>query len=185
MGGQGLARAKSISGETLTGDALTPVAALTQERLQESLNYNPETGVFTRRIRSRLAPGTIVGSINRTNGYRLIRLDGVTYRAGRLAWRFVHGEWPNGIIDHINCNRDDNRIANLRIVDHAVNSQNRRNAHAGSATGLLGAYRDRKRFFSKIVTHGKAVRLGTFDTAEEAHAAYVRAKRDLHEGCTL
>ena len=100
--------------------------ALTAERLREALSYNPETGLFTRRIRcGRIAPGEIAGTIA-LNGYITISLDGRRYYAHRLAWLYVHGEWPQKLY-HTNRDRADNRIANLRESTHAHNSANAKN----------------------------------------------------------
>jgi hypothetical protein len=98
-----------------------------------------------------------------------------------------HGEWPAQQIDHINMNRTDNRIANLRSVSPRVNSENRRTAQSQNLVGLRGvSWRDHcKKWRSRITVHGVEHRLGQFDTAEDAHAAYLEAKRRLHEGCTI
>jgi hypothetical protein len=79
--------------------------------------------------------------------------------------------------------RSDNRLENLREVSQQVNCQNRRKAHGVS--GLLGAHPHQGRFSSSIRYGGKNHYLGIFDTAEEAHAAYLEAKRKHHEGSTL
>lgn len=143
--------------------------------------YDPATGHFTRVEGRKLG---LAGAINNL-GYRLIGIVGKKYRAHRLAWLYVHGAWPTGEIDHINGIRDDNRIENLRDVSNRVNQQNRRKALKSGSTGLLGVS-PTKRGFKAAISLNKASRyLGRFDTAEEAHAAYVDAKRELHEGCTL
>lgn len=107
--------------------------------------------------------------------------------AHRLAWLYVHGRWPDGLIDHKNGDRADNRFDNLRDVAHRVNMQNLRKAFVSSKTGLLGASPLKDgRFGAFIKRDGKSKNLGTFDTPELAHAAYVAAKRVIHhEGNTL
>lgn len=102
-----------------------------------------------------------------------------------VAWYLHHKEWPAGIIDHINGDRSDNRMSNLRIVTHAENIQNQRAANRRNRLGVLGVSRAGQRFAAHIRKSGRSYRLGTFDTAEAAHAAYVDAKRKLHAGCTL
>jgi len=99
---------------------------VTAARLREVLDYNPETGIFTNRIRrgSKGAAGAEAGTLTPT-GYRNIVIDGRLYPAHRLAWLYVHGTMPKWTIDHINHRRDDNRIANLRDVPHRENCQNR------------------------------------------------------------
>jgi hypothetical protein len=93
---------------------------LTAERLRERLHYDAETGVFTRRVGSGHAhAGDMAGSVHST-GYVRIGIDGGKYTAHCLAWLYVHGVWPSDQIDHINRNRSDNRIANLRQRRHRV-----------------------------------------------------------------
>lgn len=93
--------------------------------LRATLLYDPDTGVFTRAItRGSLAAGTKAGSLNRV-GYWQIGVCGRTYTAQRLAWFYVHGDWPDGDIDHINRDKLDNRIANLRVISRSENLRNR------------------------------------------------------------
>lgn len=159
---------------------------LTVERLKELLEYNLDTGVFTWKVpRGRgMGAGSIAGSSNKYN-YRQIGVDGKLYLAHRLAWLYVHGKWPDNGLDHINGDNQDNRISNLRDVDHVVNSQNQRKASRNSSSGLLGAFKKDSHWISQIQVNGKIVRLGTFLTPEEAHQAYLKAKRELHPGCTI
>ena len=97
---------------------------LTQERLKEVLDYEPETGVFTwKQNYQKRFIGKRAGSFTH-EGYRRITVDRKEYRAARLAWLYVHGEWPSEVIDHINRDRSDDRISNLRDVSPRVNSKN-------------------------------------------------------------
>lgn len=155
-----------------------------RDQLMSDWHYDPETGVFTR-IRSvgrhgRHKAGTVAKACN-SHGYTVIRIGGVLHGAHRLAWLYVHSEWPN-VIDHINGDRSDNRIANLRNVTQTENMQNLKSAPRNSRSGLLGAHRfgRSRRWTSRIRIGGKSVKLGLFDTAEEAHAAYMAAKAVHH-----
>jgi hypothetical protein len=164
-------------------------APLTQEFLKSQLRYDPETGVFGR-IPGQVHGGGRLGSVGGfADGYLVIGVGGRRYQAHRLAWLYVHGEmpkWPAQQIDHINGDRSDNRISNLRLATGAVNTQNMRGAHGNNKnSGLLGAHKSGTRWQSVISVHGKNHHLGVFSTPEEAHAAYVTAKRVLHPGCTL
>ena len=88
---------------------------LTQKRLKELLHYDPETGRFTHLLnRSTNAKGGIAGSINKSDGYNRLYIDGKIYKGSRLAWLYVHGYFPENIVDHINKVRDDDRFINLR-----------------------------------------------------------------------
>lgn len=159
------------------------------KRVAEMLNYDQETGVFTWRSRnrtSRFKIGDVAGW--RERGYVIINFDRMTIGAHRLAWFIVHGRWPV-LIDHINGIRDDNRIANLRDVDKTINGQNQRLAQSNNGHGLLGVSKIKrsatKPFVAQIRFGGKLHHLGVFETAEMAHAAYLVAKRQHHQGCTI
>jgi hypothetical protein len=116
----------------------------------------------------------------------VIGIDGRLYLAHVIAFVIVTGTWPVGVVDHRNGDGTDNRWTNLRDVSHAVNVQNVRKARATSQSGMLGVARHRNgRYRATIVVGGKQRHLGYFDTPEQAHAAYVTAKRELHPGCTL
>lgn len=162
---------------------------LTAGRLRELLHYDPETGVFTRlaRTSNSIKVGDVAGTAD-SDGYIQISVDGVLYRAHRLAWLYMTGAWSKGVIDHVNGVKGDNRFANLRPATNAENQQNQRRAQSSNKLGLLGVCRvcrEGKRFKAQIMVDGRQIYLGTFDTPEQAHAAYLAAKRRLHSGCTL
>lgn len=161
-------------------------ADLTAARLRELLHYDPETGVFRVKTRfNRKQPvGTISGSDTK-RGYRKHKLDGGTYLAHRLAWLYVTGRWPEYTIDHIDCDGYNNRFLNLRDVPQNVNAENQRKAKRVSASGLIGAFSRRTRWVAQIRVRGRLIYLGSYDAPEDAHAAYVAAKREHHEGNTL
>lgn len=165
-------------------------ANLTAARLREVLHYDPETGVFTRKVRTAQrhqvgdrADFIITGGGQK--GYYRVTVDSVRYMAHRLAWFYVHGVWPTNDIDHKDGDRGNNRIINLRDVPNRVNRQNIRKAMTRNRSGLLGAYFHQNRWYARLQLNRKIVYLAPFDTPEEAHAAYVVAKRIHHEGCTL
>lgn len=171
---------------------------LTQARLRELLSYDPETGVFVwlddRRSGAgyrivHVKAGDIAGNVNAGDGYRYIGIGAKLFPAHRLAWLYMHGEWPVGEIDHRNGSRDQNMIRNLRDVTRLINAQNRRRARRDSMAGLAGAFKAPKGcrlpWVSSIRTNGKTKYLGQFATAEAAHDAYIEAKRVMHEGCTV
>ena len=158
---------------------------ITQQRLKELLNYDPETGIFTwvKRTSNRVKIGDAVGF--NSHGYVRMKVDGTVYGAGPLAWFYMTGRWPSHEIDHKNTIRNDNRWDNLRDIPHTVNLQNIRRAHRDSKSMLGTQQRENGRWSAKICINKKQIPLGTFDTEAQAHAAYVEAKRRIHEGCTL
>lgn len=167
-------------------------AILSAARLREVIHYEPDTGVFTRRVR--LAQRHHVGdradtvvSGGKLQGYRRVSLFSQRYLAHRLAWLYVHGDWPVLDIDHINGVKGDNRIANLRLADDQLNSENTRRARASSRHGVLGVHwhKQSSRWRARIQVNGRSVHLGMFDTQEQAHQAYIDAKREVHKGCTI
>jgi hypothetical protein len=156
------------------------MATLNLARLKDVLSYDPDTGSFTWRItKGRAATGARAGSADHINGYRILSVFGRAYPEHRLAWLYVHGTLPSGDLDHINGDRADNRIANLR---QATRSQTNMNAKARrSRSGLKGACwnAQAQRWAGRIKLDGKQKHLGSFATAQEAHAAYVEAAHHL------
>ena len=161
------------------------MASITQERLKQMLHYDPLTGKFTWvSHRKEAYVGTEAGYVDSTNRIKIF-IDRTQFFAHRLAWLYIHGVWPSGVIDHIDGNPGNNVLTNLRDVSVAINSQNRRRARSESKTGVLGVFKKNGHFFASISVNDKTRHLGVFETVEEAHAAYVKAKRILHPGCTL
>lgn len=165
-------------------------AASLAARVRELFDYDHESGAFIRRVR--LAQRHQVGDradllVNHgvARGYRRVAFDSQKYQAHRVAWLYVHGRWPEFQIDHINGDRGDNRIANLRDVPARVNNENQRKAYSNNRCGLLGVFAHQGKWRSRIQTRGLSLDLGSFETPEQAHAAYLKAKRSQHEGCTL
>ena len=155
---------------------------LTQARLKETYNYFPESGLFTHVSKPWQPAGTL------KKGYIYISIDGRHYFAHRLAWFWVYGEWPTNQIDHINCKKWDNRIENLRDVSASVNMQNQPMiARTNNKSGLMGVRfctrnGRKKPYRARISIKGKQVVIGFFATAEEAHQAFLDAKKIHHQG---
>ena len=155
---------------------------------KEYLAYNRQTGLFTwrktpRRGRSATAP---VGTLNK-DGYLVIRVKDARVMAHRLAWAFEHGAFPEAEIDHRNGKRSDNKILNLRVVDHLANQQNQREPHENNKCGFLGVdfHKASGKYRVQIRHAGARVYGGLFNTPEAAHEKYLELKRALHEGNTL
>lgn len=164
---------------------MQPISA---QRLRHFLDYAPATGCFRWRVKParRIAVGSIAGSV--TKGHLTICIEGTSYQSNRLAWLYMTDEWPSGVVDHQDGDGLNDRWGNLRDVTNQVNVQNQRQAaRHNRSTGLLGAsfYARIGKFIAQIQADGKRHFIGYFDTAEQAHEAYVVAKRRLHPGCTL
>jgi hypothetical protein len=150
----------------------------TAARLKELFEYNSITGVFTRKITlcGKAIMGTTVGSYRK--GYLIISVDGKQYLAHRLAWLYMTGKWPKNQLDHINMQKDDNRLANLR---EATNSQNKMNMRKrrDNKCGFKGVYAYKDCFRASISKDGKNIELGLFPTAQKAHEAYKAKAQEL------
>lgn len=153
---------------------------LTANELYELFHYDKYSGIFTRKTNRKNAPlGSKAGSLHKHLGYVQIRVKSKLYLAHRLAWLYVTGEWPRFQIDHINGNRSDNRIDNLRDVTVQENARNRQKTLA--KTGLLGVVKSGSGFKATIGVSGKNVYLGTFQSQLDAHKAYLNAKKIYHK----
>lgn len=156
-------------------------------RLRLVVAYDAATGALTWATDGRhRRAGAVAGHVSML-GYHVVNVPGYrTLKAHRVAWALTHGEWPSAPIDHINGDKRDNRLCNLRLVDGFVNAQNLRRPHVDNSTGLLGVTRARNgRFRAKLKADGRYLHIGIFPTADEAHCAYLAAKRLHHAGCTL
>ncbi len=159
------------------------------ERVREILHYDPETGIFTRKVRlaQRHQAGDRACGNPIKGGHLRVAFDSTKYLAHRLAWLYIHGEWPKGMIDHINGNPADNRLANLRDVNARINMENIRRARASNKSGYLGVYwhGQNGKWVARIQVDKKGIYIGCFDDPKDAHEAYLEYKRKLHEGCTI
>lgn len=155
---------------------------LTQERLMYLFNYDAETGVFTRKVRTSKANhvGDVAGCV-RPNGYRGITVDGVSYLAHRLAWLYVHGEFPRLFMDHVNRNRDDNRISNLREATLSENSMNRgmQSNNTSGAKGVIWVEKE-KRWHAECGVGNRKKVCKTFANYEDALSYVLNAREYFH-----
>lgn len=160
---------------------------LTAAQLKETLDYDPKTGLFVWKIRPSRAvkAGDVAGCVEKRIGYITIGIAGHIYKAHRLAWLYVHEEWPKGLIDHINGNKADNRIENLRDVFAAGNSQNVRKPNRRNKSGFMGVIWFQNKWRASMSVNGKSKWLGDYSTPEEAHQVYLEAKRKYHAACTI
>lgn len=160
---------------------------LTQERLKELLDYDKNTGLFTWKIyKGRVTKGYIAGTICR--GYINIKIDNKLYKAHRLAWLYMYGKLPDMVIDHIDSDKTNNKISNLRDVSIAYNNQNIITCSKYKKLNLpvgVSICNRKKAYVASIHIDGKNKNLGRFHTVQEAHTAYIEAKREYHPGSLL
>lgn len=152
-------------------------AKITADWLRERLYYNPDTGYFTWII---TAPGIKYGrraGYKDTIGYWRLKLKQIDFYAHRIAWLIQTGEWPKEQIDHRDGDRANNKWKNLRAASHRENTINKK---ATNSIGLKGVRKFGERFIASICPNRKPIYLGIFNTAEEAHNAYVEAAKELY-----
>ena len=163
-----------------------PHDKLTAERLHKLLRYDSQTGIFTRRFVggrwSQYPIGSIIGRPH-IGGYISMFIDGEDHQAHRVAWIMMTGEWPKERVDHRDRNRANNRWTNLRLAigaQHLANSGLRRD----NRLGFKGMYERRypsgkSHYCAKVQLDAKQYWCGSFNTPEEAHAAYVAKAKEL------
>ena len=154
---------------------------MTQQELKELLHYDQDTGIFTWLIsRGNIKNGKKIN--NSAFYYTNIKINKKSYRAHRLAWLYVYGFMPTNQIDHINGNKSDNRICNLREV---TNQQNQFNSpvRKDNKSGIKGVHWHKKqsKWVANLHINGKQKQLGSFDNLEEAEKVISEARK-LHHG---
>lgn len=160
---------------------------ITQEHLKSVLHYNPETGLFTWLHTGTGRKKNLSAGATTKVGYRTIYIKPERHFSHRLAWLYVYGVWPENQIDHINGDKSDNRIHNLREATFIENLRNR-GKYKNNTSGYKGVYFDKKRnsWFAKIFHEKKSIHLGTYNTPIEASKAYAVKAKELHgDFCNL
>jgi hypothetical protein len=150
---------------------------ITVEELRRTVDYDPATGVLRWILKNRR--GVCAGrpakpSTNPIQGTR-IRINRVLYYAHRLAWLYVHGVWPTGVVDHINGDRNDNRIENLRDCTQGQNLANSKKRKSNTS-GFKGVAKVWNGSWRATV---KGRHVGTFQTVEAARDAYRDAAKQV------
>ena len=152
------------------------------EVLNRLLNYDPYTGdlIWKNRVNRRVFPGSIAGCVNSLK-YRTVGIGRRRYYAHRIAWFMLKGTQPQRGIDHINGDRSDNRISNLRESSSSENSYNRIPITVNSS-GYKGVHRHSlcKKFYGKVCKNYKQHHTKLFDTAGEASVAVKLLRERLH-----
>lgn len=164
---------------------------ITQSELKFIINYDHESGEFTWRNPHKQGPakvgakaGTIkwCGSIGSKRPYLYIHFGRKWYRAHRLAWLYMTGEWPDDQIDHINTDTLDNRFCNLRQATQRQNNYNQ-NINSKNTSGVKGVSwgKTRNLWMARTKIDGKAVNLGRFSTIEAAEKKVREAREKWHK----
>ncbi len=146
---------------------------LTHETLTSFLDYNPTTGEFTWKISTKGYTKNRKAISKTTQGYLCVGYKGKIYLLHRLAWFYVYKTLPLGLIDHINKDKTDNRICNLRLATYSENAQNTNRVKKGF-------YKNKNKYIARIKHNNKSIYLGSFFTELEAKQAYLEAKRKYH-----
>lgn len=161
---------------------------LSHEALCALLSYDFEAGRFSWLVdrTGGTKAGDEAGCVL-PDGYRSVRVLGRNYHEHRLAWFYCFGDWPRQQIDHIDGDKQNNRICNLRDAPVVVNAQNLRRGHVDSKSGLLGVTWNsvRSMWRAMINVNGRQRFIGETSCKYAAHEAYLCAKKGLHAGCTL
>ncbi len=151
---------------------------ISYDRLHELLNYNPETGIFTWKIdRGNFKAGKQAGTLHHL-GYINIIIDWKSYGAHRLAWLYINGYFPENQIDHINRDKTDNRIKNLREATCQCNNRNR-DIQKNNKTGIVGVHwsKTSRKYRAEIKINRKTIHLGYFKILKEATQARWEAEK--------
>jgi hypothetical protein len=156
-----------------------------QDVLKEHFYYK-DGQLFSKYFKSNRKIDAEVGIKNRY-GYKAAKFQKNSFYVHRLIWCLLNGDLKGMDIDHINGIRDDNRIENLRLVNRTQNNSNLRLAKKSSKTKLLGASykKSMNKYIAQICVNYKIIVIGYFDTALEAHQAYISKKRELHDSCVI
>jgi hypothetical protein len=151
---------------------------ITQQELKSKFHYDQDTGIFHRLKNGEKSK--VAGSLT-FYGYLQIQINYKFYQAHRLAWLYVYGETPSKCIDHIDCNKTNNKINNLRLSTHSENQKNRPK-QKNNTSGYKGVCFDKrfKRWCAGATLNYKKIYLGSYSTAEEAHEAYVNFAKNNH-----
>lgn len=160
---------------------MRPAIEVAVDELRFLLTYDPGTGIFKHHPANKPArvAGKPAGWINK-QGYAYLCINGRSFRAHRVAWAIYYGSWPKGQIDHINGDRSDNSITNLRMVNNADNAKNQclRVNNTSGATGVTWS-KQRNLWQAQIVRNGKLKSLGHYTDKNDAIAARKTAEQEM------
>ncbi len=160
------------------------VTGLTAREVRQRFDYDPREGLFRYRIvppnQSKIKIGDIAGFPRRTKYgvYLIIKINSRPYYAHRLVWLYVFGDWPIDQLDHKDGNKLNNKLDNLRPATQSNNKSNGKR-YNNNTSGFKGVVKCKNKWKAQITHQGKVIYLGLYMTKLDAHAAYVRASREL------
>lgn len=162
---------------------------LDQELLKYHLKYNPKTGIFTWKVPRAYwqKVNSVAGNIDiseKAGSYISIKIYGVKYKAHRLAWLYMTGEWPSHEIDHKDTDGLNNKWKNLRKCNYSQNACNRK-ISTRNTSGVKGVQIRGSKFRVAVQVNKNRHNIGTFETLEAAKLAYARASKKLHKEYSL
>jgi len=155
---------------------------LTQEYLKSILSYDPETGLFLWKEKKQGRKKNKIAGHQRIDGYVELEINYKRFLAHRLAFYYIYGIFPKEDIDHVNGIKNDNRFLNLRTANRSENMQNVKNHRKDNKSGFLGVSFNKQygKYVAQLVLNKKHVHISFHDNPENAHEAYIEAKRKLH-----
>ncbi|BCD83620.1 hypothetical protein PSm6_00270 [Pseudomonas solani] len=147
----------------------------THEQILLAIYYDPETGLFKK------PKGELTGGCSARGGYLSIYICGARFRAHRLAWFYMTGEWPKQEIDHINGDRKDNRFSNLRTCTHQQNNHNQP-IRKTNTSGIKGVYwnKRQRKWRGQVCLNYHIHHTKGFDKIDEAEVAVRALREELH-----
>jgi len=159
------------------------------EELREFLHYEHDTGLLRWKVNvgKKIKANSVAGSL-RSQGYIDVKINHEIFKAHRLAWALYYNQDPGGMqIDHIDQNKSNNKIVNLRLANHVSNGANA-GPRKNNKLGVKGVHYERSKFKALIIKNAKKYHLGCYDTMEEASNVYCAAAEELygkfaHEKC--
>jgi len=161
-------------------DSVRGQPCFTQSDVRSLFDYNPENGVVTWKklaVKNQMKVGDVAGYIT-DRGYMRVEIGKVSYYLHRIVWLYVYGVFPDGDIDHINHNRADNSISNLRDVCRIENGQNRSKGR-NNTSGVVGVgwHKMKGKWQARITIGKELLHLGSFNEISDAIAARKMAEK--------
>jgi hypothetical protein len=157
-------------------------ALITADEARQLFHYDRDTGGLSWKTGKQGRREDLRAGSRQTSGYLAVCVNYRTYLAHRIIWLLNFGFWPDECIDHINGDRADNRLSNLRLASKSQNGSNR-GVQLNNSTGYKGVsyYKRDGSWSASIHLDGKKRHLGYYKSPEEAHTAYCSAAKELHK----